>query len=223
MPTPPIDPADAPRENPATREGYHHGDLRAALVDAAEAAIREQGPEAISMRGLARAAGVTPSAAYRHFASRDELVQQVTFRAQAASAACMDARRAELPEGAAGAAHLTAVGLAYIDYARSEPGMFRAAFLEPEHLDLARDPRSAGPSGLTPYQHLEDALDRMQAEGALPAALREGAEAPCWSAVHGFSMLAVQGPFRGFPPEVLDLLAARTVTAAVRGVTLPPG
>lgn len=226
MPTPQDeDRAQAAAETRATtpRTGYHHGDLRAALVDAAEAVIREQGPEGISMRDLARRAGVTPSAAYRHFAGRNELVQQVTFRAQAASASCMDARRAELPEDADGAAHLMAVGLAYIEYARAEPGLFRAAFLEPEHLDLARDPRSAGPGGLTPYQHLEKALDRMVADGTLPDSLRPGAEAPCWSAVHGFSMLVVQGPLRAAPAPVVDQLAARTVFSAVRGVTeVPP-
>ncbi len=203
---------------PPERPTYHHGDLRTALVEAAVDVIRTQGPDAVTMRDLARRVGVTPSAAYRHFAGRDKIVQEVTFQAQAATASAMHAARADLPDDADGAAHLTAVGTAYIATARAEPGLFRAAFSEPEHLDLARDPRSAGEGGLTPYQHLEDALDRMVADGSLAPELRPGAEAPCWSAVHGFSMLAVAGPLRGAPAEVVDALAKRTVAMAVQGI-----
>lgn len=222
MPTPPIDPADAPRENPATREGYHHGDLRAALIEQAEAVAREEGPEALTMRALTRQVGVSANAAYRHFADRAALVQEVTFRGQAAMARAMDAARAALPARADGAAHLTAVGRTYIEAARAEPGLFRTAFTEPADLELSADPRAAGDSGLTPFLHLADALDRMVADGSLAAELREGAEAPCWSAVHGFSMLVVSGPLRSAPDEVVDALAARTVATAVHGITQYP-
>lgn len=222
MPTPPIDPADAPRENPAPRGGYHHGDLRAALIEQAEAVAREKGPEAVTMRALTRQVGVSANAAYRHFADRAALVQEVTFRGQAAMARAMDAARAALPAQADGAAHLTAVGRTYIEAARAEPGLFRTSFTEPADLELSADPRAAGDSGLTPFLHLADALDRMVADGSLAAELREGAEAPCWSAVHGFSMLVVSGPLRSAPDEVVDALAARTVATAVHGITQAP-
>lgn len=214
-------PVTGRRTRAEDRGSYHHGALRAALIEAAIATIRAEGPHAVTMRELAHQVGVTPSAAYRHFPSREALVQEVTFRAQAAVATAMQSARQELSTSADGTAHLTAVGRAYIDAARAEPGLFRAAFSEPEHLDLARDPRSAGEGGLTPYQHLEQALDLMVADGSLAAELRPGAEAPCWSAVHGFSMLVVAGPLRSAPDEVVDALASRTVHVAVSGVATP--
>ena len=160
MPSPPSDPG----ENPAPRGGYHHGDLRAALIDQAEAVARTKGPEAVTMRALTRQVGVSANAAYRHFADRAALVQEVAFRAQAAMARAMDAARADLPAQADGAAHLTAVGRTYIEAARAEPGLFRTAFTEPADLELSADPRAAGDSGLTPFLHLADALDRMVAD-----------------------------------------------------------
>ncbi|WP_374928190.1 TetR/AcrR family transcriptional regulator [Kytococcus sedentarius] len=221
MPSPPPEPTETPA-TPTPREGYHHGDLRAALIEQAVAVAREKGPEALTMRALTRHVGVSTNAAYRHFADRAALVQEVTFHAQAAMARAMAAARAALPAQADGAAHLTAVGRTYIEAARAEPGLFRTAFTEPMGLELAADPRAADDAGLTPYLHLGDALDRMVADGSLAAALREGAEAPCWSAVHGFSMLVVAGPLRSAPAEVVDTLAARTVATAVHGITHAP-
>ena len=56
------------------KQGYHHGNLRQALVDAALRLIEEQGPQGFSLSDAARAAGVTPAAVYRHFNGRDDLI-----------------------------------------------------------------------------------------------------------------------------------------------------
>ncbi|MDQ3996358.1 MAG: TetR/AcrR family transcriptional regulator, partial [Gemmatimonadota bacterium] len=61
----------------ARKRAYHHGDLRRALVDAAIPLLRDGGPEALTLRAVARAAGVSQTAPYRHFADRAELVAAV--------------------------------------------------------------------------------------------------------------------------------------------------
>ncbi len=64
----------------AKRGGYHHGDLRAALIAAAQAAVEAGGPDAVSLRDLALTLGVSTAAPYRHFHSRDALLSEVAAR-----------------------------------------------------------------------------------------------------------------------------------------------
>jgi AcrR family transcriptional regulator len=71
------------------RSTYRHGDLRRALLDAGIALARDGGPDAVVLREATRRAGVVPNAAYRHFASRDELLQAVRSAALANLAAAM--------------------------------------------------------------------------------------------------------------------------------------
>jgi AcrR family transcriptional regulator len=72
-----------PAENPAEEErGYHHGDLRHALIAAAAELIEEQGLDAVSVRALARRLGVSPGAPFRHFQSRTALLTAVAEEAQ---------------------------------------------------------------------------------------------------------------------------------------------
>ena len=66
----------------AAAKPYHHGDLRRVLIDAALQLVGEGGPEAVSVREAARRAGVSPGAPFRHFPSRDALMQAVAEEAQ---------------------------------------------------------------------------------------------------------------------------------------------
>ena len=157
------------------------------------------------------------NAAYRHFADRDALMITVAGHGQGQSARAMERRIAALHEPT-GWDLLRAVGLGYIDFARAEPGLFQAAYLEPVDLARTEDPGASGEGGRTPYQLLSDALDRMVADGTLPAERRPHAEVPAWSAVHGFAMLVVQGPLRELPPEAVDALSHRVVEAIIVGV-----
>src|SRR3989475_12236049 len=74
-----------------SRESYHHGDLRQALVEAGLALAREGGPQAIVLREATRRAGVAPNAAYRHFANRQALFDAVRAAALGALAAAIEA------------------------------------------------------------------------------------------------------------------------------------
>jgi AcrR family transcriptional regulator len=204
------------------RETYRHGDLRQALLSAALEMAREGGPDAVVLREATRRAGVSPNAAYRHFADRNALLQAVSGAAQALVADHMtreiDAVRAVEPSGSAAVAHLRAVGFGYVGFARAEPGLFRAAFCIPEDLEASGDPTHAGTAGLTPFQLLGRALDELVESGALPQERRPHAELLAWSAVHGLSMLIIDGPLRNFPSEVLDGATTSVIDMVERGL-----
>ncbi|KHK96070.1 TetR family transcriptional regulator [Microbacterium mangrovi] len=194
----------------ATRDTYHHGNLRAALVDAGLELTRRGGPAALSLRDVTRRAGVSPSAAYRHFADREQLLHAIAQRIQDDMAARMQASSAD-SAGLTGRERLRAVGLGYIAFARRETGWFETAFFTSRALP--------GESGMpAPLIALVDALDAMVREGDLPASARPGAEWPCWSAVHGFALLVLHGPAGRLSESEIQDVAARVVDTAIRGL-----
>lgn len=200
---------------------YHHGDLRRSLLDEGLRLARSGGPSAISLREVTRAAGVSPNAAYRHFADRDALVRAVAGEAQLALARAIADRvrrtPSELAPAAASVERLRRVGLAYIDFARGEPGWFALAFFTQD--THANDGIvTLDDEIVAPFRLLMDTLDAMVDAGALAGERRPLAEWACWSAVHGFADIAVHGPVRLQPPEVVDALAAAVVEAAITGI-----
>ena len=197
------------------KTGYHHGDLRTALIDAGLHLTRTGGPEALTIREATRRVGVSPNAAYRHFVDREALLSAVATAIQHRMAARMQgsARRRGGAEPHA-SDRLRAVGIGYIKFALDEPGWFTVAFFSADPIELADETGSA-----PPYLALVDALDAMTREGALSPAQRDGAEWPCWSAVHGFAELALRGPLRHAPRRQLELLAGRTVDDIVAGLS----
>jgi AcrR family transcriptional regulator len=189
------------------KTGYHHGDLLTALIDAGLALTRTGGPEALTIREATRQVGVSPNAAYRHFADREALLTAV--------ATAIQHRMATRMQGSSKSAdRLRAVGLGYIKFALDEPGWFEVAFFGAGLVGLTDETASA-----PPYLALVEALDAMVDTGALTSEQRDGAEWPCWSAVHGFSELALHGPLRYASRRDVDALARRTVDDIVAGVT----
>ena len=195
---------------------YHHGHLRDALVEAALAAARSDGPDAVVLRAATRAAGVSPNAAYRHFADRDELLWEVGESCRDRLADLMRRRQAEVPAAADPAevavGNLMAAGRAYVEFAVTEPGWFRTAFTPvagPPH-SMDELPR--------PYAILVEALDGMVAAGAMPAARRPGAEFPAWASVHGLSTLLVEGALRELPAPERDAAVEKVLETIARGL-----
>ncbi|MES1212794.1 MAG: TetR-like C-terminal domain-containing protein, partial [Leifsonia sp.] len=166
--------------------------------------------------------GVSPNAAYRHFADRTELVEAVSDAAQSLVAGAIeaewDAVPATLSAAEAAHAHLAAVGRGYLGFARDEPGLFRAAFSVPRDLEAALDPAKAGPGGRTSFQLLSTALDELVAVGALPPERRPGAEFSAWSAVHGLAMLVLEGPLRNLDREMARAAGTRLIDMVDRGL-----
>jgi AcrR family transcriptional regulator len=175
---------------------YHHGDLRRALLDAARAVLREQGPDACSLREVARRAGVSHAAPYHHFPSREALLGALAEEAFAEMDRGMAEAQAAAPE--APEAQLVAVGMGYLLYALREPAVFRL-MTRPEFLAPRREaapppaPAAAGEiTCLGPYGRLLAALARLAGRPLAPAELTRDAHL-CWAAVHGLAVLALDG------------------------------
>lgn len=194
---------------------YHHGDLKTALVEAGLELARTGGPDALTLREVTRAVGVTPNAAYRHFADREALLFAVASRAQDQVADAMAARMTSTAHDPAkrAIARLRGVGLGYIDFARAEPGLFQLAFRS--HDQFVRGPDAVDPP---PFRLLVETLDGLVAAGVIDAARREHAEWPCWAAVHGLADLATRGPLHDQPAAAVDALAELVVDRIIAGI-----
>lgn len=209
--------SDAP-----ARSSYRHGDLRQALIEAALEMARAGGPDAVVLREATRRVGVSPNAAYRHFADRQDLLEAVSASAQGHAADAMEDAVEAVPGTGDPAVdarlRVGAVGRGYLAFARTEPGLFRTAFTVPNDLGEAFDADKAGRRGRTPFQVLAEALDALHAAGMLPDERRAGAELLAWSAVHGLGMLALDGPLRGLTDEMLDGATERLLLMVDRGL-----
>ncbi|WP_129843679.1 TetR/AcrR family transcriptional regulator [Streptomyces sp. RFCAC02] len=205
------------------RTTYRHGDLRNALIEAGLELARADGPEAVVLREATRRAGVSPNAAYRHFADRSALLREVAQRSLAELATALEHRAADErrdagePPADAARARLRALCHGYIGFARTEPGLFRTAFATSRMPEEHHAP-AAGESGNTALEHLTAVLDDLAAAGTLPAERRPGAEYFVWSAVHGLASLLIDGPLRGLPAGRDEEVAQRLVAAIERGL-----
>lgn len=185
---------------------------------------REGGPDAVVLREATRRVGVSPNAAYRHFADRDALLSAVSDAALAALAASIDALFETIPAGApadVARAQLRAVGTGYVAFALDNPGLFHAAFFVPTNLETSDSPTKTGPSGRSPLKLLSEALDELVSSGIMPAERRPQAEFLAWSSVHGFSLLLLDGPLQALPREQADAVAQRLIDMVEAGFTAP--
>ncbi|HEY2652548.1 MAG TPA: TetR/AcrR family transcriptional regulator [Solirubrobacteraceae bacterium] len=197
--------ANAP---PRRRGRRARGAVRSALIDAGVELARSGGPDAVVLREVTRMVGVVPNAAYRHFADRDELLAAVRDAAlsQLAQRMAEGMNRvragADTPTGAG--LRLRAVGKAYLDFARREPGLFDTAYAATEH-------PTAGANGeASPFDHLRTALDGLVRAGLLDTARRPDIEYPTWATVHGLATL-LRGPLRSLSDREKSRLEAETL------------
>jgi len=210
----------------AGRSGYFHGDLRRALIAAGLELARAGGASRVTIREATREAGVSPSAAYRHFDDRDSLVTAVGRRALASAADAMSDRTramlAALPADAGEAdravARIRAIGWAYVDFAWREPGLFDVAYLAHRDLDSAGADEARGAEGLSPYEHLSSSLDALVDAGVLRPEQREGAEVLAWSSVHGYARLTLEGPLRAFDGAARAANLERVLDFVIDGI-----
>ncbi len=154
------------------------------------------------LRDVQRMAGVSNSAAYRHYADRDALLAAVREYAEERLADAMVARLTAVssrgPKAKRALGRLRATGQGYIDFALAEPGLYRTAFA---HSDSAREghKRQADSDGTTlkahhPFQILIGCIDDLVTTGVLAANQRDGLDEAAWAAVHGLSTLFLDGP-----------------------------
>lgn len=197
---------------------YHHGDLRNALISAAAELAAEGGPGSVTIRAAARQVGVTPTAAYRHFAGQEQLLS-------AARDSALDELTAAMRKELAGRAQsddpvryalgsLAALGRGYIAFARAEPGLFRTVFWWDGPPVSERD----GQRPDDPFGLLLESLDELVAVGYLTVERRPLAEVAAWSMVHGLAML-LDGPLRDVPPEVRTEAIVKAILVLGHGLS----
>ena len=185
------------------------GTVRSALVEAGLELARSGGPNAVVLREVTRMVGVVPNAAYRHFADRDALLAAVRDASVKQLAQRMADGMSQVRAGArtpiGARLRLRAVGKAYLDFARTEPGLFDTAFTATDH-----HPPRAGSDELRPLDHLKAALDDLVATGLLDPVRRPNIEYPTWATVHGLAVL-FRGPLRSLSDREKTRLEAQTL------------
>ena len=181
-----------------TRQPYHHGDLRNALIVSALRLIEEGGPESFSLREAAREVGVSANAAYRHFEDKSALMTAAAAdgfeRLAKQMIVAMERASRQRSRERLSIARFKAVGRAYIEFAAEHPELFRVMFGECGSRCLSTPAQDEAESRReTPWTLLGQSLDALVADGVLTTERREGAELKAWTVVHGFASLALDG------------------------------
>jgi AcrR family transcriptional regulator len=211
-----------PPAGDSPRRGYHHGNLREALIQAAQDLIGAKGPAGFTIAEAARLAGVSPAAPYRHFRDAESLLAEVatrgfdTFRDRLAAA--LNASPAADPARAA-----EAVGRAYLTFAREEPAFYAAMF----EARIAREPfpelQAAGDRAFGVLRSLAERLAAATRIQPRPPALMIALH--LWSTAHGIASLfgRADASRRPLPMSSEDLLeAAVLIYLQGLGVTISP-
>lgn len=185
---------------------YHHGDLRAALLRAAMELLEESGEADLSLRAVARRAGVSAAAPYRHYADREALVSAVAAVGYQELAQQLAAAHPSpsTPE------QLASVAIAYVQFALERPALFRIMFTEP--CDRDNDDRVAATAAVAQYV-------RAIVERAFPEADAEALATAIWALVHGLAFLHLDGKLDATSPT----LVADRITAAIHALLTARG
>lgn len=202
------------------RRGYHHGNLREALIEAALSLIAEKGPSGFSFADAARSAGVSSAAPYRHFRDRDALLADVAHRGfelfeQRLATAWNDGRPDPFTA-------FESTGRAYLAFAREEPSHYSAMFEAGVDLDSDPELRKAADRAFAVLRQAADALCALAPAGARPPALMVSLH--LWSMSHGIASLFGRGDAgrRKLPMAPEELLEAG-VLVYLRGLGLDRG
>lgn len=198
---------------------YHHGNLRQALLDAALSLFERRGDLDFTLRELARQAGVTHNAPYRHFASKADLRAALTDEGLSRLAAAE--RAALLAASEDPRARVRALGEAYIRFAFEQPTLFRLVLTAP-----VPDAEQGRAKGSASYRLLEASIESAQSAGAVRRDLRPRELAlGAWAFVHGVATLLTSGRLPATSSAVekyVALLSTMFFEGASPGPTAPP-
>ena len=188
----------------AKQKAYHHGDLRAALVKAAREIVDVKGPDEVSLRGVAEAAGVSRAAPYHHFQDKQALLAAV---AAVGFHELADLMLSKVDLSASPRSRLDQLGFGYVEYGITNPKLFRLmqgpAFQVPNiypDLDTAR-----GASAAPLIEAVTACLPDQSNDGIMTAC------AAAWSIVHGMTMLATDGRLQ----SLIDVSQLRAASASI--------
>lgn len=186
--------------------GYHHGNLKEALVRAALELIAQKGPGGFTFAEAARVAGVSPAAPYRHFRDRDELMADVARRGfEAFEQALLRAWDNGRPDPVTA---LDRLGKAYLAFARTQSAYYAAMFEASVPLDASPEMRAAGDRAFGVLRTAAEAIAATLPAASRPPALMMALH--IWSLAHGIAALFARGDGarRSLPMSPEDLLEA---------------
>ena len=191
---------------------YHHGDLRRVALEIAVDIMERQGAENLNLRAVAKRAGVTPMALYRHFDDKAALLAAVgrhgfTLLRQRLDAAAVDGPAPQ---------RLAAWGVAYVLFARDHPDVYRQMFAGPPAWQDAAA-RAALPDNPDTVFGMMTVFLRAE----FPAGEVELARLTAWSFVHGLALLIVDRRLAPFPPDVEGVTSAVTAFFTQRLLARP--
>jgi AcrR family transcriptional regulator len=177
-----------PETSAEQRDSYHHGDLKRALTEAALRLVTEKGPKGFTLREVARRAGVSPAAPYRHFPDKAQLLGAVATQGfvQLHEALTAAAEKADLTT------QVLDMGRAYVGWAVTHPDYYQVMF--GSELDKSDKPELLT-AGLRTFDDLLDAIVRCQHADLMPAGDPLEIAGPTWSLLHGISMLTIGSDF----------------------------
>lgn len=169
---------------PVPRQGYHHGDLRSALLDAGLRLLRARSVDSLSLRELAREVGVSAAAIYRHFPDKNALMAALAVEGLERLA---KVQRQATRSAGGGKAGFLASGMAYVRFAVDNPALFRLVFSAAQQ----GDPLEAQPDSVSAaLGDLRRHIEALMPEGS-PGAERKAAALHAWALVHGIAQLVL--------------------------------
>jgi AcrR family transcriptional regulator len=214
-------PARRPAGRKPTSKPYHHGDLRRVLIDAALQLVNEGGADAISVREAARRAGVSPGAPFRHFPSRDALIEAVAEEAQRRFRAEIEQALTEAPADDP-LGRFRCIGLAYLRWAMRNPTHFEIIssrrLFDHDHADgVSRD--NAGLIALT-----ERTLAEAFAGGQLRSVDLKRVQIAGRALVYGFARMNIDGHFPrwGVAGDDVEATAEAVLDLFIDGIAKHP-
>ena len=167
------------------RDGYHHGDLRQALLDATRELVEELGPEGFSVSEACRRAGVSTAAPYRHFKDRGELLRGVALQGMARMEAILRATLAGYPSGTIES--IAAIGQDYLAFAEAEPQVFRMMFAAD-----AGEGDEVKEAGISCYGIVLNEVRALLGKPDIDEEVQRRTF-PLWAFVHGVAFLQIDG------------------------------
>jgi AcrR family transcriptional regulator len=180
---------------------YHHGDLRRAVIETAQNMLREDRGWQFTLREVARRAGVSHTAPYKHFPDKAALLAELGTLG-------FNALRDHILQTVAGKFHpgraeFMAAARAYFDFGADNPSLYRLMFSG--ELDKTAFP-GLDAAAMSAFAELVGILDRGQKAGAFKAQPVQGQAAASWALLHGFTMLAIDGQLlpQKVGPEPID-------------------
>lgn len=192
------------------RSGYHHGNLKETLLDAAEALIVQRGPLGLSLSELARMAGVSPAAIYRHYADLNALIGAVARRGfDLFSSRLRGARDA----AGAGKTGFIGMGQAYLAFARERPGAYAAMFSS----TMAYSDEDLAKAGQIAFTTLAEGLADALADQGIDQGSAFSLAVKIWALAHGIATLTASGrlsPAIGATPESMLTEGVNALIAA---------